>query len=282
MPLTPIRDELVRAQHGHYGVPLFDTIEMFGTNGIFAALEENRAPALVAIYSGLLERPGGTALASYVRTMAENASVPVSLALDHGTTYEQCILALSCGFTDVMYDGSKLPLEENIANTRLVVRAGHAVGATVEGELGLVGRGSDYQNLGAQRKGFTDPATAERFVAETGIDLLAVAIGSAHGMYDGEPQLDLALLREIRERVEIPLVMHGGSGLSDDQFRAAIADGISKINVFTDLALTAGVRMIEAAKADDASYFGIVRAAQVAFQERVGHFLKVFGACGRV
>jgi len=281
MPLIAIRDELIRAKEERYAVPLFDTFEMAGADGIFMALEEKRAPALVAVYAGALDRPNGLALASYIRSMARKATVPVSLALDHGSTFEQCIKAISCGFTDVMYDGSKLRLEENIANTRLVVRAAHAVGAGVEGELGLVGRGTEYQSLGALRKGFTDPALAERFVAETGVDSLAIAIGTAHGLYDGEPHLDLDLLREIRTRVNVPLVLHGGSGLSDQQFRAAIAEGISKINVFTNLGLAAGARMVDAARVDDASYFGIIGAAREAFRERVAYYLEVFGTCGR-
>jgi fructose-bisphosphate aldolase class II len=216
-----------------------------------------------------------------VRAMAQDAAVPVSIILDHGASFEHCVKALALGFTDVMYDGSMLPLEENIANTRLVVRAAHAVGAGVEAELGHVGVGHTYTEFGAQGKGFTDPAAVERFVAETGVDFLAVAIGTAHGMYDGEPRLALDLLAEIRERVEVPLVLHGGSGLADDQFRAAIAGGIAKINIFTNLALEATRRVVDAAAQEDASLFTLTAQIREGFREASAHCLDVFGAAGR-
>jgi fructose-bisphosphate aldolase class II len=208
--------------------------------------------------------------------------VPVSLMLDHGQSFEQCIRALTYGFTDVMYDGSRLPLEENIATTRMVVRAAHAVGACVEAELGHVGSGRDYQAYGALRKGFTDPETVERFVAETEVDMLAVAVGTAHGFYQGDPELDLDLLREIRGRVDIPLALHGGSGCSADQFRAAIEAGITKINVASDLYRAAGETLVEAAATEDASYHALSRAATASFAERVGYYLDLFGASGKV
>lgn len=281
MPLVSFLGESKKAQAGKYALPCFDTFEMLGTEGLFMALEEKRGPAFVGLWSGFLDRKGAKSLVSYIRTMAEGATVPVSLILDHGSDYEHCIKALSLGFSDVMYDGSQLPLDENIANTRLVVRAAHAVGAGAEAELGHVGSGREYDVFGAQRKGFTDPATVERFVAETGVDFLAIAIGTAHGVYKGEPQLDLELLQEIRRRVEIPLVLHGGTGLSEEQFRSSAAMGISKINIFTDLGLAAGQRMVEAAKSERASYFSISEAARTAFHERCSYFLDLFGATGK-
>lgn len=280
MPLISIQQELEKAQAGGYGLPLFDTVEMLGTQGMLDAMEEKRAPAMIAIYAGLLDEPRIGAFAAYIRALARGATVPVSLMLDHGSSFEQCMKALSLGFTDVMYDGSELPLEENIANTRMVVRAAHAAGAAAEAELGHVGQGSEYADFGSQRKGFTDPAVAARFVEETGVDFLAVAIGSAHGLYEGEPQLDLELLEEIEEAVDVPLVLHGGSGLKDQQFRDAIERGICKVNIFTDLSVTARDRMKMAAEQEDASYFSITGAIREAFKERCGHFLDVFGASG--
>jgi len=287
MPLVSILDELKKGQAEGYALPCFDTFEMMGTLGIVAALEARRAPGMIGVYSGALDRPGGKAFATFVRTLADEASVPISLILDHGADYEHCIKALAYGFSDVMYDGSRLPLEENIATTRLVVRAAHAVGAAVEAELGHVGVGHEYQEFGAQRKGFTDPDAVVRFVEETGVDFLAVAIGTAHGMYQGEPHLDLDLLDEIRQRVDIPLVLHGGSGLSDDQFRAAVAHGISKINIFTNLAIGASSRIVEsvqeAVEQDTTNrvFFNAVRSVSTAFQEGCEHCLDVFGTTGR-
>jgi len=281
MPLVSIREELKKAQAGQYAVPLYDVFEMQAVEGVFEALEEKRAPAIVAIYGPFVEMPNAESFAAFIRTMAQNATVPVSMMLDHGGSFEQCMKSLSYGCSDVMFDGSKLPLEENIANTKLVVRAAHAVGACVEAELGHVGRGDDYEEFGAQRKGFTDPDIVERFVEETDVDFLAVAIGTAHGLYKGEPHLDLELLRQIRSRVDIPLVLHGGSGLSEEQFRSTIEAGISKINVATDLVITATRMMIEAAKAEDASYFSILNQIREAYKRRTGYYFDLFGTSGK-
>ena len=281
MPLTPMTAALKKAQAERYAIPLFDVFETTGSEAVIGAVEEHRAPALIGIYSGSLVRPSGTTLVECVRGQIERASAPMSLVLDHGRSLEHCTLALSYGFTGVMYDGSTLPLEENIRNTREAVRAAHDVGVGVEAELGQVGSGADYGDYDGVRKGFTDPALAERFVEETGVDVLAVALGSAHGVYKGEPRLDLDLLAEIRRRVDVPLALHGGSGLSDDQFRSAIEAGISKINIATDLLVTAKERMTEAANAKDASFFNIVDAMREAMSDRCGHYLRLFGAAQR-
>ena len=280
MPLVSIADELKRAQEGKYALPLFDTFDMRSTDAMFDVLAEKRASAMVAIYASAMDRPNARAFAAYIRARAEDATVPVSLMLDHGRSFQECIRAIAYGFTDVMYDGSKLPIEENIENTRAVVRAAHAVGVGAEAELGHVGRGSEYEDHETRRKGFTDPDSVERFVRETGVDLLAIAIGTAHGLYAGDPQLDFDLLREIRSRVDIPLVLHGGSGVTEEQFRTAIASGISKINVATDLYATTGRRLVEAAQAEGASYFSLGKVAIDSFQERCGYYLDLFGASG--
>ena len=281
MPLVSILSELKKAQEGGYALPCFDTFEMNGTLGILDALEAKRAPAMIGLYTGMFERPNPRALTDYVRALAQEATVPVSIILDHGASFEHCIRALDVGFTDVMYDGSKLPLEENIATTRMVVRAAHAVGAAVEAELGHVGVGRTYSEFGAQGKGFTEPDMVVQFVEETGVDFLAIAVGTAHGLYDDEPKLALDLLAEIRGRVDIPLVLHGGSGLSDDQFRAAVAGGIQKINIFTNLAVEAKRRMLENAKTEDASMFSLTKQVRDAFRAECERLVDVFGTVGK-
>lgn len=281
MPLVSFLSEMKKAQAGGYAVPCFDTFEMHGTQGIFEALEAERAPAFVGLWTGLFARPNPQAFTAYVKALAEAATVPVSIILDHGASFEHCIMALNAGFTDVMYDGSKLTLEENIAQTKLVVRAAHAVGAAVEAELGHVGSGPGYQEFGAQRKGFTDPATVEYFVEETGVDMLAVAVGTAHGHYDGDPVLALDLLADIRSRVDIPLVLHGGSGLSDDQFRAAATGGIQKINIFTNLAVNSHKRMVAHASEEKASFHTMTAQIREAFRDECARLLHVFGAAGK-
>ena len=201
--------------------------------------------------------------------------------LDHGRSVETYLKALALGFTDVMYDGSSLPVDENTANTLRVVRAAHEAGVPVEAEIGHVGSGVDYETIESARAGFTDPATARRFVEQTGVDYLAVAFGSAHGLYKGDPQLDLALLADIRGQVDVPLVMHGGTGLSEEQFRGAIAAGVAKINIGTDLMLAAGSRMVEVAKGDNPSCFGFTAAITRAYRERCAYYIDVFGAAGK-
>lgn len=281
MPLVSMVSELKKAQAGKYAVPLFNTFETKGFEGTLEALEESRAPGIMGIAAPLLERPEIKAFMGYIRNRAEDSSVPVSIILDHGASFEQCIKILDLGATDVMFDGGQLPLEENIEITKRVVGAAHPLGAGVEAELGWVGSGADYADPGKVRQGFTEPKEAAVFVEETGIDALAVAIGSAHGVYKGEPQLALDLLAETRTEVEVPLILHGGSGLSDEQFRSAIKGGIAKVNIFTDLGIAAKERMISAANSENASYFSIGSAATKAFATRCKHFIDVFGAAGK-
>ncbi len=281
MPLISIYSELKKAQKDGYAIPCFDTFEMFGTQGIFNAFEEKRSPGVIGIYSGMLDRPNSRAFVDYVKAMAEDATIPVSIILDHGASFEHCMKAIKLGFPDVMYDGSRLSVEENIANTKMVVKAAHAVGVSVEAELGHVGDGRTYQSYGAKRKGFTEPDIVEQFINETGVDFLAVAIGTAHGRYEGEPNIDTELLEEIRKRTDIPLVLHGGSGLSDHQFRQAVSGGISKINIFTSLAEEASKRMIESAKDEKASYFSLTNKIREAFFDQAVHHIDVFGSGGK-
>jgi fructose-bisphosphate aldolase class II len=286
MPLVSIGPALKRAQAEHYAVPLFDAFDSTSIDGIFTAAEEKSAPVIVALYTGILDHPNARPLVEYIRARADASPIPATLMLDHGGSFEHVVKALTLGFTDVMYDGSKLPFEENIANTRAVVRAAHSVGVPVEAELGHVGMGSEYASFGGLRKGFTDPDTVEQFVTETGVDFLAVAIGNAHGVYQGEPNLDIDLLREIRQRVDIPLVLHGGSGISDEQFRIAITTGIAKINIATDLYMTAAKCLSDRALADKGnvdrgSYGAYSLIATESFRERCGYYLELFGAAGK-
>ena len=286
MPLVSIGPALKRAQAEHYAIPLFDVFDSTSIDGSFAAMEEKQAPAIVALYTGVLDHPNAHSMAEYIRTRAKASPMPATLMLDHGGSFEHAIKALTWGFTDVMYDGSKLPFEENISNTQTIVRAAHALGVCVEGELGHVGLGSEYASFGGQRKGFTDPGLVEKFVAETGVDFLAVAIGNAHGQYHSEPHLDIELLKDIRRRVDIPLVLHGGSGISEAQFRAAIEAGVAKINIATDLYMTTASRLADRVNADrekpdGVAYWSLSSTAVESFCERCGYYLDLFGTAGK-
>jgi len=281
MPLISIKETLRHARFEGWAVPLFDVFEMAGAEGIFAAIGEKKAPAIVAIYDALINLPHIPAYVAFIRAMAEQLSMPVSLMLDHGSSEEHCLRALSLGFSDIMYDGSRLPLEQNIVITKRIVNAAHKSGAGVEAELGHVGEGSDYERFGKERIGFTDPKTVLYFLEETGVDYLAIAIGSAHGIYKGDPHIDIELLKEIRSKTNIPLVLHGGTGLSQEQYRSAVKNGICKINIATDLILSATERMVTMARSDDASYLSIVSAAREAHKERALYYFDLFGASGK-
>jgi len=281
MPIVSIKEELKKAQIGGYALPLFDTVSMCDAEGIINSLREKRSPGIIAMWNQVAAREHTPAFLDYIRSYAKDIATPLSLMLDHGSSVEMCIEALDWGFIDVMYDGSSLPIEENIANTRQVVEAAHAKGAAVEAELGHVGQGTKYASYGAKGEGFTEPDAVEKFAAETGVDMLAVAVGTAHGNYQGEPKLDLELLAEIHKRTDVPLVLHGGSGLSDDQFRAAIKAGVCKINVFTDLAQGAFSSARQAVAADKDKVFGIHDAIRDGFCGRCAHHIDVFGAAGK-
>ena len=281
MTVVSIKNELAKAREGRYAVPLFDVFDAFAADGLFESVVERRAPTIFGIYSSAARSPKIAALAAYIAMRCKETDVPCSIMLDHGESEEQCLQMLDYGFSDVMYDGSALPLEENIANTRRVVVAAHARGAAVEAELGHVGLGEEYDSYGGQAMGFTDPDQVERFVAETGVDFLALAFGNAHGPYKGEPKLDLALVEEIRRRVTIPLVMHGGTGLSDEQFSGAIQAGIAKINFATSIIRAAGDNMKKAAGLADASMFTISDGIRLAYYEQSARMYGVFGTAGK-
>jgi fructose-bisphosphate aldolase class II len=280
MPLVSIISELKKAQAKGYAVPLFDLFELSGCEDLYIAALNKQAPVIAGMYNTTFDRPASYALAACHQALAQKAPGPVSLMLDHGSSLEQCLQALELGFTDVMFDGSTLPLEENIAITRQLVTAAHAKGAGVEAELGHVGTGKDYTEFGGAGKGFTDPDKVELFIKETKVDMLAIAIGTAHGAYKGTPQLDLDLLAKIRQRTDVPLVLHGGTGLSEDQFRSAIKTGIAKVNIATDLVKASGTNMAKVAQESD-SFFKITKALHTTIQERCGYYLDLFGASGQ-
>jgi fructose-bisphosphate aldolase class II len=282
MTLLSIKQMLPRAQQEGYALLLVDLMDVPSAEGFFAALEEKRSPGIAGVYGGMLERPNARALSSYLRIRAQECSMPVSLMLDHGSSLEQCKRAMEWGYTDVMFDGSLLSFTDNVAVTQQVVEAARESGVGVEAELGHVGSGNEYAEYGAIRLGFTDPGFAADFIRKTDVDFLAIAIGTAHGVYSGDPCLDLDLLKILRAEVDIPLVLHGGTGLSKEQFQSAIVGGISKINVATDMFLTAGKQIKQSAMDGEANYFRLNQAATGAIQDRVAYYLEIFGSCGKI
>ncbi len=276
MTLVSIKSELYKARQQGYAVLLTDVADIPGVEGMLAAMESKQVPGIIGVYGGMLKQPNAHALVCYILQRLSETSLPVSLMLDHGSSLEQCLQAIDWGFSDVMFDGSSLPFQENCEISRRLVASAHASGVGVEAELGHVGLGSEYPEYGGKRKGFTDPLEAERFALESGVDFLAVAIGTAHGVYQGDPHVDLDLLAEIHRCVPVPLVLHGGTGLSPAQFQAAIAAGIAKINVATDMFIQAGQRLSQAAGDGETNYFRLIQASTQTFQERCEFYLDLF------
>lgn len=229
------RELLQAAQAGGYAVGSFNTYNLEGSQSIFLAAEALNAPVFVAVGAGALCHADPALLVPMLRERARVSPVPVALHLDHARQFAEVTEALQQGFTSVMIDGSALPLEENIALTRRVVRAAHAAGVAVEGELGGIPGPEDRLAPAGVDATLTDPIAAARFVEATGVDALAVSVGNVHGFYRGEPHLDLPRLEAIRRAVAVPLVLHGASGLPEAAIRAAIARGVRKFNVNTEL-----------------------------------------------
>ena len=219
------------AEQGNFCVPAFNVYNIETAMGVIQAAEEAQAPVIMQIYPRLLNEEVGYYLCPVVVAAAQKASVPVCFHLDHGPSEQEVIRALRWGASGIMLDGSANPLEQNIAVTRHIVELCSAIGVGVEGEIGHVGSVND-DKMGD----FTDPAEAARFVQETGVTCLAVLIGNAHGHYKKPPNLDIDRVKAIRKATDgIPLVLHGGSGIPDDQVKAAIAAGVRKMNIGTDV-----------------------------------------------
>lgn len=242
MPLVTSKKLLLDAQEGCYAVGAFNVENMEMVQAVVAAAEELRAPVILQTTPSTLKYADVDFFYANVKTAAEKAAVPVVMHLDHGSSFDLAMQAFRAGYTSIMIDGSPKPFSENVQVTRAVASACHPAGIPVEAELGKVG-GKEDDLIGGEGNPYTDPREAQAFVEATGVDFLAVAIGTAHGVYKGVPRLDLDRLREIRAIVSIPLVLHGTSGVPDDTVRACIARGICKVNYATDLriAFTRGV-----------------------------------------
>ena len=278
MPFVTTAEMLKKAQAGGYAVGAFNAENMEMVQAIVAAAEAEHAPVIIQTTPGTLKYAGPKCFAGIVSRLAREAAVPVAMHLDHGNSYE---LAEECareGYTSLMIDGSKLPYEDNIGITRRVVAM--ACGLPVEAELGTVGGKEDGMEAKPQ---YTDPDQAADFVARTGISSFAVAIGTAHGVYKGEPKLDLDRLAEVRARVDIPLVLHGTSGVPEDQVRSCIARGICKVNYATELrqVFTAAVRKALADLPDAFDPKKYLAEGRSAVQARVQELIRLLGSDGK-
>ena len=272
--LVNLHDVLKPAMEGGYGVGLFNTTDSDMLEAVIAAAEETNSPVIIGTAEVLLPYGELKLIAPGMIAAAKRAKVPVVVHYDHGLTFDRCIEALQLGFTSIMFDGSAGDVDQNIADTREIVKIAHAMGATVEGEIGHVGQAETNDNATDDR--YTTPVEAVDFLEKTGVDALAIAIGTAHGAYKTKPQLDIERLKAIRDKVDRPLVLHGGSGLSDDDFRNTVTNGIAKVNIFTDLCV-AGENAMKAGLDAGLSYLDIRNKKVDAIKEAAKRKMKLFG-----
>lgn len=306
MPLLPMSVLLNKANAEGYAVGAFNTNNMEITQGIIDGAVADKSPVIIQCSEGAMDYAGVDMIVAMVRAAAEDAGVPVALHLDHGKEFDNVIRCIRAGFTSVMIDGSHLPLDENIALAKKVVDIAHAAGVSVEAELGRIAGIEDNVSTSEKDAILTDPAEAERFVSETGVDALAVAIGTSHGpkKFKGEPRLELDRIREIKSRVGIPLVMHGASavpkevvakavkygaeiegasGVPDEAVSQAVANGISKVNIDTDMRLAMIAAMREALHSNPGvtDPRKVLGPSKAAITEIVRHKIAVLGSASK-
>ncbi len=285
MPLVSMGSILRTAYEKRYAVGAFNVVNLEFIEAVFETAERLGSPVIVSIAEVHLPFVNVKNVCPMIRSMAQLARVPAALHFDHGLSLETIRTALDHGFTSVMFDGSKLPFEENVRRTREVVERCRTHGVTVEAELGAVG-GDEGGRLESEADPslFTDPEAAARFVAETGVDALAVAVGNAHGKYKGEPRLDFDRLQRIDKLCGVPLVLHGGSGIGADDFRRAVALGIAKINIYTSMS-QAALQTAEDFVANSSGRYHdfpmMMRKIKEAVAETVAEQMAVFGSMGR-
>lgn len=281
--LVTSKELLLDAQKNGYAVGAFNTNNLEITQAIVRAAEAKKAPILVQISAGALKYAGADFLPMIVAQAAKLASVPVAIHLDHGPDFETVMLCLQKGFTSIMRDASKLPYDGNVAEVRKVVEACHAIGIPVEAEIGKIGGAEEHVVVSEREATMSDPDECMRFVADAGFDFLAVAIGNAHGFYKGEPKLDFARLDEIRSRVDVPLVLHGASGIPDHQITEAVKRGICKINIDTEIR-NAMIRSIQAYTVENPDQIDprkVFKPAIAAMQAVVESKIEIFQSAGR-
>ncbi|NPV52995.1 MAG: class II fructose-bisphosphate aldolase [Firmicutes bacterium] len=233
MPVVPMIELLNEAYKKGYALGAFNVNNLEMVQAVIEVAEEENSPVIVQAAPSELEYAGWNVLPGMVRSIADNHGVILALHLDHGKTFDDAIRSIRSGLTSVMIDCSTLPFRDNVAQTREIVRVAHAVGVTVEAELGRIG-GEEFDIRNSSPDAFmTDPEEARSFVEETDVDTLAIAIGTAHGLYKHEPRLDFDRLDRINKLLGMPLVLHGGTGLSEADIKKAVSLGVAKLNIST-------------------------------------------------
>ena len=238
--LVTMNDVLFPAKKDKYAVGLFNTVNLEMARGVIQAAEERNSPVILGTAEVLFPYGPLEELSYFLIPMAKKAKVPIVVHLDHGITKEACLKALELGFSSIMYDCSTDDYDTNVKKVREMAEIAHSYGATIEGELGHVGNNIELaEGLANETAFFTEPEMAKDYVKKTKVDALAISVGNAHGAYKLPPKLDFGRIHSIAQNVDVPLVLHGGSGLTDDDLKKAICDGISKVNIFTDINVAA-------------------------------------------
>ncbi|NQS76605.1 MAG: class II fructose-1,6-bisphosphate aldolase [Peptococcaceae bacterium] len=283
MSLIGVVEMLKNAEAGGYAVGAFNCNNMEIVQAIVAAAEAENSPVIMQASQGAIKYAGLDYIVAMAKLAAEHTHVPVALHLDHGTSYEQAVQCIHAGFSSVMIDGSKLPLDENIRLTRRVLDVARAVGVSVEAELGKIGGTEDDIVVSERDALLTDPEEAATFVNETKVDALAVAIGTAHGQYKGIPELDFPRLEKIKSLVSIPIVLHGSSGVADDDIREAVRLGVRKVNIDTNIreAFTQAARKVLDVNPQEIDPRKVLGPAREAAIEIIREKMRLFGSSNR-
>lgn len=280
MALVTMKKLLDEAKEKNYAVGAFDTLEYMTTEAILTAAEKKKVPIILMVMPMSLDAPDAEIFMGHLVKRCQKSTVPVALHLDHSPTFESCMKGIKYGCTSVMFDGSSLPFEENVAITKKVIEAAHACGITVEAEIGHVAghEGNMLEGNVADPNAYTTVEEAVEFYDKTGVDCLAVAIGTVHGVYKGTPNIDYERLDAIKKALPVPVVLHGGSGLNDEDYKKLVAHGINKINFYTAMSLAgaaAAKKFVE--ETPRFQYTDVIQAGKKAEEAVVSHHIGVFG-----
>lgn len=280
--LVNLNEVLIPAKKNHYAVGLFNAVNLELARGIISAAESTGSPVIMGTAEVLFPYGPLEEVSYYLIPMAKKANVPVVIHLDHGLKKETCLKALELGFSSIMYDCSTDSYEENVKKVREMADIAHSYGATIEGELGHVGdnegsaEGSSH--MPDPKQFYTEPDMAKDYVEKTKVDALAIAVGNAHGAYKLPPKLDFERIRTIAKTVDVPLVLHGGSGLTDSDFKHAISEGISKVNIFTDINIAAVEAEFKRFSNMNKGIIDLIPAAVEAVKQESMKKIKLFGS----
>lgn len=287
MSLVTTKEMLKKAQKGRYAVGAFNANNMEFIQAIIETAEEEKAPAILQASQGAIDYAGLDNIVAMVKVMAEKVTVPIALHLDHGTDYYQNIKCLRAGFTSLMFDGSKLTFEENVKITKKIVEMAHACDIPVEAELGQIGKMGDSDEPGVAleklKETMADPYEAAKFVELTKIDSLAAAVGSIHGCRTPFAKLDIPRIEKIRELTDVPLVLHGASGVNDEEVRKGISAGICKINIDTRIRMifTEKIRELIKINPQEIDPRKLLGPAREVAKEVIRERMRVFGCSGK-